>query len=132
MATNYCCSPVVSSFSQYCYYGYCALQCCNINGQCASSASQCSDFYNYINTAAIVTAVYIVGIVIGTIVGVQFLSAVIFFLCWFFKRRTRLAKVYGAVVNMGTPLVKIGTPIMDTSYSGSATPTPYVGMQVGI
>lgn len=36
----------------------------------------------------------ITAIVVGTIYGVIFLAALIFFLCWFCKRRTRLSKLH--------------------------------------
>jgi hypothetical protein len=44
-------------------------------------------------TSLLVDTMYLVKIIVGAVVGAQFLAALIFFLVWFCKRRTRLSKL---------------------------------------
>ena len=91
--SGYCCTNYAYN---YCSSSFCASGCCGSSGTCAVSYLYCSSSYVYTNgdgAAIVAAALNIVAIIVGTIIGVQFLAALIFFLCWFFKRRARLAKI---------------------------------------
>lgn len=102
----YCCDSS-------CTYGTtCSLKCCTSYGTCASSCSSCSSYYTYSgsngytnncgtnyspyipsNPYSYLYNDWLVGVIVGPIVGAIGLAAIIFTLCWFFKRRHRLSKL---------------------------------------
>ena len=102
--------PVGYYKSYYCdYYTYCSNYCCSDYGYC-TYASYCTknttidpidiyDCYYYSNCTSTggggkgpLLITDLVGTIVGALVGAMTLAALIFFLCWFFKRRTRLTK----------------------------------------
>ena len=88
--------PVGYYRSYYCdYYTYCSNYCCSDYGYCTYSSycSSSSSSYSSSTYYAYTTASTLVGAIVGGIVGAQTLAALIFFLVWFFKRRTRLSKL---------------------------------------
>lgn len=82
--------------SSYCYsYAQnCNFGCCDANGICPISATNC---YYYYNSVIILGVGAIVGIVIGCIV---FIVAVIGFSCWLCRRRRRMLAGSGAGVTV--------------------------------
>ena len=86
---GYCCDS-------YCYSNSCSSTCCNSYGTCANSYSNCSSYYRYSYYSGYTYYTNydsLVNILVGSLVGVQALAALIFFICWIVKRRHRLSKL---------------------------------------
>ena len=111
----YCCNSS-------CYYGTgCPTGCCNSLGTCASSTSSCYAGITYtglnvnINPGGLAGLLlldpfFLVKVIVGSVVGAQFLAALIFFLVWFCKRRQRLSKM--------NQVFATSTSALEMSYAG--------------